>query len=224
MCGRFTLTVSGRVLADLFDVEDVPDLSPRYNIAPTQLVPIVRYSADGSRELVTVRWGLIPFWAKDESIGTRMINARGETIASKPAFRSAVKQRRCLVAADGFYEWKKTDDGKQPHLIRFADRRPFGFAGLWESWRPEAAADSVESCTIITTTPNELVRDLHDRMPVIVPRARHGDWLHPGNLPAETLESLLQPYPAEDMEAFPVSRHVNSPAHDDPECVCPISS
>lgn len=224
MCGRFTLTVSGRVLADLFDVPEVVELEPRYNIAPTQQVPIVRATDDGSRALVQVRWGLVPFWTKDPSIGARMINARGETVTSKPAFRSAVKNRRCLIAADGFYEWKKTGAGKQPYLIRFADRRAFAFAGLWERWRKSEDAEPLDSCTIITTTPNELVRDLHDRMPVILTPSSYDDWLKPRPLSAAALEAMLSPHPAEGMEAFPVSRHVNSPAHDDPECMHPLSA
>jgi len=223
MCGRFTLTVSARVLADVFDVPEVPQLAPRYNIAPTQTVAIVRHAADGSREMALVRWGLIPFWAKDTSIGARMINARGETVASKPAFRSAVKQRRCLIPADGFYEWQKSGVGKQPFLIRFADRRAFAFAGLWDRWRRTEDTQEIVSCTIITTSPNDLVRELHDRMPVILPPSRFDEWLRLEPLPEAALESLLQPYPADEMEAFPVSRRVNTPTHDDAECVLPLS-
>jgi putative SOS response-associated peptidase YedK len=223
MCGRFTLTVSARVLAELFDVPEAPDLGPRYNIAPTQTVVIARQAADGPREMALVRWGLIPFWAKDQAIGARMINARGETVASKPAFRSAVKQRRCLIPADGFYEWRKIAVGKQPFFIRFADRRAFAFAGLWDRWRRTEDTQEIVSCTIITTSPNELVGELHDRMPVILPPDRFDEWLRPGPLLGPALESLLQPYPADEMEAFPVSRRVNSPANDDADCVRPLS-
>jgi putative SOS response-associated peptidase YedK len=221
MCGRFTLTVSARVLAELFDVPEPAELAPRYNIAPTQQVLVVR-TGEGGRELASVRWGLIPHWADDPAIGNRMINARGETVAAKPAFRSALKQRRCLIGADGFYEWKKVGAGKQPHLIRFADRRPFAFAGLWERWRPRDGGSTVDSCTIITTTPNELLRELHDRMPVILPPAAFGEWLAPESLPDPRLDELLAPFPDVDMQAFPVSRRVNSPANDDPECIVPL--
>jgi putative SOS response-associated peptidase YedK len=221
MCGRFTLTVSGRVLAELFDVPEIDDLAPRYNIAPTQQVLIARVATDGELELTPVRWGLIPFWAKDEKIGARMINARGETVASKPAFRAAVKNRRCLVPADGFYEWRKTGSGKQPYLIRFADERPFAFAGLWERWRPDDA-DPVDSCTIITTSPNELVADLHDRMPVILPPDRFTEWLDSDRIADDRLEELLAPYPSDEMEAYPVSSRVNKPSNDDPECITPL--
>ncbi len=220
MCGRFTLTVSARVLADLFDVE-VPELAPRYNIAPSQQVLVVRATPVGAREAATVRWGLIPSWAKDPSIGNRMINARAETVADKPAFRSAVKARRCLIAADGFYEWRKINGGKLPHLIRFSDGRPFAFAGLWERWAGPGG-ETVDSTTIITTRPNEIVATLHDRMPVILPREAFDEWLGPAPLPRPHLEELLSPHPATGMEAFAVSRRVNSPANDDAQCIAPL--
>ncbi|HQP42154.1 MAG TPA: SOS response-associated peptidase [Thermoanaerobaculales bacterium] len=221
MCGRFTLTVSARVLGQLFDVPEPEGIVPRYNIAPTQQVLVAR-SAEGGRELTGVRWGLIPHWADDPSIGNRMINARGETVATKPAFRSAVKHRRCLIPADGFYEWQKAGAGKQPHLIRFADGRAFAFAGLWEGWRPRDGGVPVDSCTIVTTTPNRLVAALHDRMPVILPPAAFEEWLRPEPLPEPRLEELLAPYPDHEMEAFAVSRRVNSPAYDGPECAVPL--
>lgn len=221
MCGRYTLTVSARVLADVFDVPEMAGLQPRYNIAPTQPVVIVRATEAGDREMKMVRWGLIPFWAKEAKIGARMINARGETAASKPAFRAAVKSRRCLVPADGFYEWMKTGAGKQPHLIRFADQRPFAFAGLWERWRP-ADGEPVESCTIITTTPNDLVSQIHDRMPVILPTTTHAEWLAPEPMAPPRLEQLLIPFSPDKMEAIPVSTRVNKPANDDPECMAPL--
>ena len=221
MCGRFALTVSARVLGELFDVPEPAGLAPRYNIAPTQPVLVARSGEEG-RELVSVRWGLIPHWADDPSIGNRMINARGETVASKPAFRSAVKHRRCLIPADGFFEWKKVGAGKQPHLIRFADRRAFAFAGLWERWRPRDGSAPVDSCTIITTTPNALVGKLHDRMPVILPTDAFEEWLRPEPLPSSRLEEILIPYPDAEMEAFAVSRYVNSPANDGPECIAPL--
>lgn len=218
MCGRFALIVDASVLADVFDVDPPSDLKPRFNIAPTQNVPVVRQSAHGTRECAMLRWGLIPSWATDEKIGARMINARSETAAEKPSFRSAVKSRRCLVPASGFYEWVKGPDGKQPHFIHFADARPFAFAGLWERWS-KGENGPLETFTILTTTPNDLISDLHDRMPVILPPDTYIDWLEPGALASERLQQLTAPHPADGMEAYPVSTHVNRPANDDPECL-----
>ena len=218
MCGRYTLTVDAAVLAELFELEPPTDLEPRYNIAPTQAVPIVRTAPDGGRRWARVRWGLIPSWAKDESIGSRLINARAETAADKPSFRSAFKHRRCLIPADGFYEWAKTEGGKVPHHVRFADRRPFAFAGLWERWMPPEG-EAVDSCTILTTAPNGLVAGIHDRMPVILPPGAYADWLAPGPLGPDAAEAMLVPHPGDGMEAVPVSRHVNSPANDDERCL-----
>jgi putative SOS response-associated peptidase YedK len=217
MCGRYTITVSGRVLAELFELDAEPRLAPRYNIAPTQQVPVVRLGANGRPEWTEARWGLVPSWAKDQSVGARMINARGETLTEKPSFRNAVKQRRCLLPADGFYEWHTEGGGKQPYLIRFSDGRPFAFAGLWELWRG-ADADPLVSCTIVTTTPNGVVAPLHDRMPVILPRRLHREWLGPGELPHDRLDELLVPFPPDGMEAYPVSRRVNNPGTDAPSC------
>jgi putative SOS response-associated peptidase YedK len=221
MCGRFALIVDASVLADVFDVDPPREISPRFNIAPTQTVPIVRAGTERARELAMVRWGLVPSWAKDASIGARMINARGETVAEKPSFRSAVKSRRCLVPASGFFEWVKTAEGKQPHFIHFADARPFAFAGLWERWLK--GDEPLETCTIITTTPNELVANLHDRMPAILPRDRFDEWLDPNPLAVDQLEEILVPHPADGMEAYPVSTHVNRPGNDDPECIVRVS-
>ncbi|MCU0304482.1 MAG: SOS response-associated peptidase [Thermoanaerobaculales bacterium] len=218
MCGRYTLTVDAAVLAELFELEPLTELQPRYNIAPTQKVPIVRPGDGRAREWASVRWGLIPSWAKDPSIGARLINARAETAADKPSFRAAFKHRRCLVPADGFYEWVKLAGGKQPHHIRFADRRPFAFAGLWERWSAPDG-DVVESCTILTTSPNELIARLHDRMPVIVPREGFAAWLAEGPLPAGAAAGLLAPHPAEGMEAVPATSRINSPRNDDPGCL-----
>lgn len=222
MCGRFALTVSARVLAEVFDADPPADHHPRYNVAPTQPVLTVRKDLSGKPTITPARWGLIPHWAKDAGIGARMINARAETVADKPAFRTAVRRRRCLIPADGFYEWRKEDGGKQPYLVRFSDGRVFTFAGLWESWQPTAGGDPVESCTIITTSPNELLAALHDRMPVILPFERHDEWLDAGELGKDRLRSLLGPIEASGLEARPVSRHVNRPANDDPVCVEPI--
>jgi putative SOS response-associated peptidase YedK len=219
MCGRYTLTVDAVVLAELFDLEPLTDHEPRYNIAPTQRLPIVRAGRDGVRRWSTARWGLIPAWAKDEAIGSRLINARAETAADKPSFRSAYRQRRCLVPADGFFEWAETPSGKQPHHIRYADRRPFAFAGLWERWAPAGGTEAVESFTILTTEANELIRKLHHRMPVLVAPARFGDWIGAGPLKPDAAEAVLSPFPAEGMEVVAVSRRVNSPKHDDPGCL-----
>jgi putative SOS response-associated peptidase YedK len=221
MCGRYTLTVSGRVLAELFDLDEVPELVPRFNIAPTQQVAIVRVDADGERRWSEARWGLIPSWAKEIDQAARMINARAETVADKPAFRSAVARRRCLLPADGFYEWQAQGAGKQPFLIRFADGRPFAFAGLYEVWRPKEGPP-LPSCTIVTTTPNEVVAPLHDRMPVILPPERYPEWLEATEISRERLAELLTPCPPAGMEAFPVSRRVNNPTADDPACAEPV--
>lgn len=223
MCGRYTLTVDASVLAELFDLEPLTELSPRYNIAPTQKVPVVRRGEEHRREWAEVRWGLIPPWAKDQKIGSRLINARAETAAEKPSFRVAFASRRCLLPADGFYEWVKAPGGKQPHHIRFADRRPFAFAGLWERWNdPEGAP--VESCTILTTSPNDLMEPLHSRMPVILEPERYEAWLQPAPLSPAAAEALLIPYPGDGLEAVRVCPLVNSVANDDPKCVEPVGT
>jgi putative SOS response-associated peptidase YedK len=218
MCGRFALIVDASVLADVFDVDPPRDFTPRFNIAPTQEVPIVRADQTGSRECSLVRWGLVPSWSKDEKIGARMINARSETAAEKPSFRSAIKTRRCLVPASGFYEWVQGPGGKQPHFIHFADARVFAFAGLWERWS-KGTGDPLDTFTILTTAPNDLMADLHDRMPVILPRASYTEWLEPRPLSPDRLQEMLSPPPADGMEAYPVTTHVNRPANDDAECI-----
>jgi putative SOS response-associated peptidase YedK len=214
VCGRFTLTTPPELIAEHFGLDDVPPLGPRYNIAPTQPVPVVRKTAQG-RRLEMLRWGLVPSWAGDPSIGNRLINARAETVADKPSFRSAYRRRRCLVVADGFFEWKRVGVRKQPMYIRLRDQAPFAFAGLWESWHRDQP-DAVESCTLITTGPNALLATIHDRMPVILHPDDYARWLDPG---AGDPARLLRPYPAAEMTAHPVSRRVNSPANDDPACV-----
>lgn len=224
MCGRFTQTVDIETLARRFGVQ-VPNAdewatcAPRYNIAPTQSVIIVR--DDGQRVLRQMRWGLIPHWAKDPAIGNRMINARAETVADKPAFKSAFAKRRCLILADGFYEWQKRGTIKQPMRIVLKSREPFGFAGLWDRWvSPEA--EEIYTCTIITTEANELLQPVHERMPVILPQSAEALWLDPKMTDPEKLLPLLKPYPSDEMEFYPVSRVVNSPANDTPECLVPI--
>lgn len=223
MCGRFTLTTPIETLVETFQLSSVPeDSAPRYNIAPTQSVAAVLTDEEEHRHLAWLRWGLIPAWAKDPSIGNRMINARAETMAEKPAFRVALQRRRCLVLADGFYEWQRVEGGKQPIYIRMADGRPFAFAGLWERWRASDGS-SLDSCTILTTGPNELVRPIHDRMPVILPPEAYDLWLDPTVRSAEPLLPLLRPYRAGVMTAFPVSPLVNNPANDDPRCIEPLT-
>jgi putative SOS response-associated peptidase YedK len=221
MCGRFTLTSPVQVLAAQFNLPEVAALEPRYNIAPTQPVAAVRASGEAMvRELALLQWGLIPFWAKDPEVGARLINARAETVGEKPAFREAFRRRRCLVLADGFYEWQKQDGGKQPFYVRMRDGSAFAFAGLWERWKgPEG---NIESCTLLTTQPNELMRILHNRMPVILEAKDYDLWLDPGIRQTDLLLPLLRPFSAEEMEAYPVSRRVNSPDNDDPRCIVPL--
>ncbi len=226
MCGRYVLTTPGEVLAQIFETTPPPEetleaIVARYNIAPTQQVPIVRQSAAGPRELVMVSWGLVPHWAKDPAIGNKMINARAETAAEKPAFREAMKRRRCLIPTDGFYEWKKLGKGKEPWFLRMRDGRPFAFAGLWSSWKRPEGGVPLESCAILTTTPNELVATLHDRMPVILSPAHQKRWLDAA-ANVLTFTELFSPFSASEMEAFPVSRRVNSPAHDAPDNLEPV--
>jgi len=217
MCGRYTLRNPRRTLDELLDLPQLPFPEPRYNIAPTQAVPVVRIPAgQQQRECVLVKWGLIPSWAADPKIGYKLINARSETAATKPSFRAAFKQRRCLIPADGFYEWKLIDGKKQPYLIGVGDGQPFAFAGLWEKWEHEG--QTIESCTILTTEANERLRALHERMPVIVPKQDHGLWLDASVKDAALLQPLLRPYPAESMFYYPVSPLVNSPRNDDPRC------
>ena len=216
MCGRYILTVSGEVLARLFGLDEVPELVPRYNIAPTQRVPVVR-AAGGRRRLDSLRWGLVPHWAAEPSVGHRLVNARAETAATKPSFRSAFRSRRCLVPANGFYEWQATPAGKQPWLIRLSGGRPFAMAGLWERW--SGGDGDLETFTILTTSPNEVVAPLHGRMPVILPPEAWERWLDPEYRAPEALQALLGPFPAAEMEAHPVSRLVNDPANDSPACL-----
>jgi len=224
MCGRFTLRAPASVVAEQFALFEVADFEPRFNIAPSQPVAVVRAAATGSaleREFAWLRWGLIPSWASDPAVGHRMINARAETAPEKPAFRAAFRRRRCLVVADGFYEWQRAAAAKQPYFLRMRDDRPFAFAGLWESWEgPDHGA--VESCTILTTEANPVVRPIHDRMPVILAPADYGRWLDPAVQRPEELRGLLRPHAPEAMMAYAVDRHVNHPAHEGPRCIEPV--
>jgi len=225
MCGRYTLATAPEALARIFELDDLPELPARYNIAPVPAVRLVVEEGSGEarrRVLRLLRWGLVPFWAKDPGIGSRMINARAETVADKPAFRAAFRRRRCLVLADGFYEWQRVGRGaKQPFLIRLRDGGPFAFAGLWERWTgPEG--EPLESCTLLTTQPNALVAPIHNRMPVILDPSDYDAWLDPELQDPAALRPLLRAFPAERMTAHPVSQRVNNPRVDDPGCAAPL--
>ena len=221
MCGRYTLHSGISDLQRLLPGAELPEeLEPRYNVAPTQSAAVL--PNDGSNRVQLFQWGLVPFWAKDEKIGHKLINARSETAAEKPSFRAAFRKRRCLVLADGFYEWRKEKDGKTktPVHLRLKSGEPFAIAGLWESWtRPEG--EELFTFTILTTSPNELAATVHDRMPVILPKDAHEEWAGEGERAVARLKELCVPYPADEMEAVPVSRLVNSPRNDTPACIQP---
>lgn len=239
MCARFTLKTSAVVLQDLFELEDVPELMPRYNIAPSQVVPAV-VEENGRREMRFFQWGLIPSWAKDPGIGQNLINARAETAPEKPSFRSAFKRRRCLIPADGFFEWTTVEETgeaalfddlapkpkggkpiKQPYYFQMTDEGPFAFAGLYEYWEA-VDAGPIETCTILTTEPNALLAQFHNRMPAIVAPENYTLWLDAEPKPSEMLLALIPPYPSDRMKATPVTRRMNNPRFDDPEAVTPV--
>ena len=219
MCGRYSLTSKLNNLQARFDFEAGNLVyRPRYNVAPTQ--DVLAVVNDGRNRAGFLRWGLVPSWAKDPRIGSRMINARAETVAEKPAFRQALRKRRCLVLADGFYEWKKEGGAKVPMYIASKSREPFGMAGLWETWKAPSG-EPLHSCAVITTTANSLMQPIHNRMPVILPREAEAGWLDPGIDDPAALTRLLVPCPAAELEAYPVSTLVNSPRNDAPECLLP---
>ncbi len=220
MCGRYSLIADIQELARQFEFDGTGfDNAPRYNVAPTQSVLTVTNRDE--RQAEYMRWGLIPSWAKDASIGNRMINARGETVAQKPSFRNALQRRRCLVLADGFYEWQKVGKGKRPMRIVLKSREPFAFAGLWETWHnPEG--ESVLSCTIITTDANDLLRPIHQRMPVILPRELEEFWLDGDVTDPAALTDILSPYPEEPMETYEVSTLVNKATNSGPDLIVPV--
>ena len=236
MCGRFTISEVPGQLSSQFNLTQGVTIDPSYNIAPSQMVPVILFgSLDGSgacilgpgegdmvsmRVLVHLEWGLVPGWAKDPSIGSRMINARAETVAEKPSYRSAFRKRRCLVLADGFYEWKRQGGSRHPYHIRMQDRSLFAFAGLWEHWTGSDGS-IVRTCALITTHPNDLVKPLHGRMPVILSQDDYAVWLDPSNQDTTRLKSLLRPYPAAGMTACPVSTRVNNPENDSPDLLDP---
>jgi len=230
MCGRYTLTTPGELVADLFDLSEAPEIEARYNIPPSEEVATVGQNEQGDRGFARLRWGLVPSWAKDPSIGNRMINARAETAAEKPSFRASFKRKRCLILADGFYEWQKVEGGgKQPWYYRLKSGDPFAFAGLYAHWEPkgetvdpENPQGPIDSCTILTTDANELVSEVHHRMPVILHPEDYDLWLDREVGDRDRLQPLLRPYEPSEMMAYPVSKRVNSPANDDPSVLEPI--
>jgi putative SOS response-associated peptidase YedK len=220
MCGRFVIAADANALQQAFHLENVPEFSPRFNIAPTQNAPVI--TNVHPKVLSFYRWGLIPSWSKDIAIGQKMINARTEGIEDKPAFRAALRRRRCLVPATGFYEWQKRDDGKAPHYIHLTDQPIFALAGLWEVWR-DAEKQELRTFTILTTAANPFMQSLHDRMPVILRREDYDLWLTQEEVPADVLRPLLRQYDPDAMSAYEVSRAVNRPTQDSPELIQPVA-
>jgi putative SOS response-associated peptidase YedK len=224
MCGRFAFYSPHESVVRLFGIADAPEIEPRWNIAPTLPVATVREAAaGGARQVAMLYWGLVPYWAKEKAIGARMINARGETLKEKAAFREAYRFRRGLVLADGYYEWKRSGAVKQPYFIRLASGEPFGIAALWERWRDTDTGETLTSCALVTTQPAASIGHLHDRMPVIVPPAAHAEWLDRGNTNVDRLDRLLMPYDAEALRADAVSRRVNDARNEGPELVEPLA-
>jgi len=223
VCGRYRLSRRKQLVEEYFDsVSDEQDWNPRYNIAPTQPIPVIRqHPKEPVRELSLMRWGLIPSWAKDASGAARMINARSETASTKPAFRDAMKSRRCLIPADGFYEWMRMEKTKQPYCFEVNDGELFAFAGLWDRWK-DPNGQWVKSCSILTTTPNAVTSVVHDRMPVILSSDDYDLWLDPGMTNVAAASDLLKPFDARRMRCFPVSGRINHVANDDEECSAPV--
>ncbi len=224
MCGRYRLSRRKQLIQEYFDTDDGVDWEPRYNIAPSQSVGIIRQGrAKPERHFSLARWGLIPYWAKDPSIGYKLINARSETVTSKPSFREAFESRRCLIPADGFYEWKRAEKVKQPFHFGLRDDSLFAFAGLWDRWR-DPSGQVVESCSILTTAPNSLLADVHDRMPVILSPEHYDLWVDPGFKGTAALKEMLSPFDAKLMKRYPVSTRVNFVKNDDPECAAALQA
>ncbi len=219
MCGRYAFFSPAEAVRRTFALDDVPGLEPRYNIAPTQDVPAVRAGPEGARAFAMLHWGLVPKWAKERAIGNRMINARAETLAEKPSFRDAFRKRRCLVVADGWYEWQVAPGGKQPWFIRRKDANPIAFAGLWERWKDPADGTMLESCTIVTTDASVSIRKIHDRMPVVLDAADWDRWLDTAFSDTDKLAELLHPFEPKALQAWPVSRLVNAPKNQGPELI-----
>jgi putative SOS response-associated peptidase YedK len=216
MCGRYAFFSPAEAVKRVFALDELPELEPRYNIAPTQDVPAVRMGEEGARKAAMLHWGLVPKWAKERAIGNRMINARAETVAEKPSFREALKKRRCLVLADGWYEWQVAPGGKQPWFIHRKDAQPFAFAGLWERWKDPAGGTMLESCTIVTTDAAESIRKIHERMPVVLEAADWDRWLDTAFSDTAKLTGMLAPCDPKILEAWPVSREVNAPRNQGP--------
>lgn len=216
MCGRFTLKTPAKQLLMAFGLAEMPGLTPRYNIAPTQMIPVVRAGERG-RQMELMQWSLVPSWAKEPKLKAPLINARAETVAELPAFRSSFRQRRCLIPADGYYEWLGAKKQRQPYWVHLADERPFAMAGLWDLWRP-ATGDPLASCTIITTDANGEARTVHDRMPVILDPADYDEWLNPAEERPERLLTLLRPYEG-DLVVDRVNPLVNKADNESPECL-----
>ncbi|MFK8015635.1 MAG: SOS response-associated peptidase [Gammaproteobacteria bacterium] len=223
MCGRFAFYSPGEAVVRLFGVSETPPMLPRYNLAPTQFVVAIRQLPDAAPAVSMLRWGLVPSWAKDRSIGNKLINARGETTHSKPSFRSAFRKQRCLILADGFYEWRAEGSVRQPYYITLQSGEPFAMAGLWESHDDGVGDAPLNTCTIITTEPNPMMSQLHRRMPVILPAAARDSWLDPSHQDIDALRSVLVPF-AGDMTFRAVGREVNSPRNDGPELLLPASA
>src|SRR3989441_3867116 len=222
MCGRYTLKTPVERLSEKFQFPEIIPLKPRYNIAPSQPVAVVRLLPDDTdRKLAMLRWGLLPAWVKEPTKVQQPINAKAETAAEKPMFRDAFKSRRCLVPADGFYEWKQEGGRKQPVYIRMKDWEPFAIAGLWEHWEGQDG-QVIESCTLLTTEPNDLLTAIHNRMPVILDPKDHEQWLDPDLQQADSVKPLLRPYPADSMTAYTVSLRVNNPKNDNSQCLAPL--
>ncbi|WP_408009421.1 SOS response-associated peptidase [Pseudalkalibacillus sp. A8] len=224
MCGRFTLTAEIDLLMDWFEIDEFAaelDLPPRYNIAPSQEILAIVSNGE-KRRAGFLKWGLVPFWARDPSIGHKLINARAETVPEKPSFKHAFNKRRCLIPTNGFFEWKKDGNHKQPKYIKMKDDKPFAFAGLWEKWKDDKGMP-VHTCTILTTKPNELMEDIHNRMPVILPKEDYSRWLQ-WDGEKEALIDMMKPFSASEMMAYDVPTIVNSPRNDVPECIESVSS
>ncbi len=219
MCARYTLSTPAGTLARLFDVDILVHILPRYNIAPSQAIPAVRLNLQGEKEMALLRWGLIPSWATDPSIGNKHLNARSESVGEKPSFREAIRHRRCIIPADGFYEWQATESGKkQPYLMRRSQPGIMAFAGLWDCWvGPDDKI--IESCSILTTSANELLQPLHDRMPVIIEPSDFALWLDRTVTQVEELQQVMQPIASEELMVYPVSMRVNNARFEDPACV-----
>ncbi len=212
MCARFTLFTPGDLIAARFNLNQVPDLTPRYNVAPSQQVPVIGAKASGSgRGLALFKWGFVPHWSQDPKSGPKPVNAKSESVADSSAFRDSFRQRRCLIPADGFYEWRTTPEGKMPLHFHVKDRGLFAFAGLWDLWRGES--EKLFSCAILTTSANGVVRSVHDRMPVILPADAWDRWLDPAETEPAKLLPLLKPYPEDDLEAEPVDPIINNSRH-----------